>query len=719
MAQYDIIWGKIKYFGWQEFEFVPLNFPNVGQKYPPSYNDWSQVDGSYLDDNLRLWRTAIKRIFFGTYVGESNTSVLMNISDKNGPVVDETLLRYAPGTGWDGSYGRETRYTSTEIIPIGSKVVLLWWDNQYEYYKSTYTAVDKHRVGAEVYDHTGLGHFAIDGTYSEDFRLCLPTQPIGNTLWVLDENDTTARFWVLNSDCSEVIPKTIYDTFNHPNDHDIGDRRPVQIGNNVLLLWERYWQTDDYRERQELVYQIRDINGDIVKPATVLSPALLPDSIDKTDQYEFASILSDSEGKVWISYNHYQTDLLWEYYYVILGTDGNICKGPIETVASRGFNFCDKDGYIWASEAGQFFVLNDDDTIYVAPRQPAYAPSQTVGLIAGSVNTSGYRLYDRWSPQLIEIDVPSGTSSRSMELFSLNLWDNDLNPSDISLMKGAESIWNQSGSFTGKVTVDVTGVLKRGQNILTLTQDDFLGGQVLVTFPYINTDTGDLTGNLITNFADLAIIAQFWLEDEPSVDIAPLNEGDGINNFLDFSIVAKHWLEDNRPTVLISGQSLDTNPGWSTEGEWAFGQPLEGGGSHGNPDPNSGYSGSNVYGVNLSGDYTVAVGGPYHLTAGPFDCNNFQNVHLKFVRWLNTDTPTYIASKIEASNNGTDWDVVWEHTASSDITDENWQIKEYDISSIADDQQTVYLRWSYQILSAQAYSYSGWNIDDIQLWGIR
>ena len=48
------------------------------------------------------------------------------------------------------------------------------------------------------------------------------------------------------------------------------------------------------------------------------------------------------------------------------------------------------------------------------------------------------------------------------------------------------------------------------------------------------------------------------------------------------------------------------------------------------------------------------------------------------------------------------------------ITDSDWQQVEYDISNVADNQPTVYIRWSYQILPA-ANPYSGWNIDDIQL----
>jgi hypothetical protein len=163
---------------------------------------------------------------------------------------------------------------------------------------------------------------------------------------------------------------------------------------------------------------------------------------------------------------------------------------------------------------------------------------------------------------------------------------------------------------------------------------------------------------------------------------------------------------------------LDTDPNWPLDGEWAFGQPMgNGGDSYGSPDPNSRQTGNNVYGVNLSGDYTVSVGGPYYLTAGPFDCTGYNNILLRFSRWLNTDAPAYAGSKIEASNNGSDWTPVWEHTGPSGITDSSWQPVEYDMSSVADNRQTVYIRWSYQIIDSHARAYSGWNVDDIELWG--
>jgi len=184
----------------------------------------------------------------------------------------------------------------------------------------------------------------------------------------------------------------------------------------------------------------------------------------------------------------------------------------------------------------------------------------------------------------------------------------------------------------------------------------------------------------------------------------------------DFAVVAQNWLSQSR--CIIYSFPLNSVKNWTTEGQWEFGQPTGSGGiSLGYPDPYSGYTGVNVYGVNLDGDYTVAIGGPYYLTAGPFDCSGFHDMKLRFARWLNTDSSSYVQNKIQASNDGATWQTVWEST--TEVTDSSWQIVEYDVSEIADNQLTVYFRWSYEIVAVRAYLCSGWNIDDIELSGMQ
>ncbi|MCJ7779182.1 MAG: hypothetical protein MUP16_12835, partial [Sedimentisphaerales bacterium] len=55
--------------------------------------------------------------------------------------------------------------------------------------------------------------------------------------------------------------------------------------------------------------------------------------------------------------------------------------------------------------------------------------------------------------------------------------------------------------------------------------------------------TGDFNDDRRVDFEDLGIMAQYWLQDEPLVDIAPLPTGDDIANMQDFAIFAGNWLK--------------------------------------------------------------------------------------------------------------------------------------------------------------------------------
>lgn len=243
-----------------------------------------------------------------------------------------------------------------------------------------------------------------------------------------------------------------------------------------------------------------------------------------------------------------------------------------------------------------------------------------------------------------------------------------------------------------------------------------INSNINITFDTNPTPSaGDCNGDCRVNLPDLALMASNWLKVDCGICNGADQTGDGSVLTDDLAVVAENWL--NRNFFKFYENNLDNNPNWVTEGQWEFGQPSgSGGDSYGNPDPDNGFTGSSVYGVNLNGDYDTISGGPHSLTAGPFDCTYLDNVKLKFARWLNADESAYVNSFVEGSNDGETWELIWEYNDRSALTDNAWQVVEYDISSIADGQETVYIRWGYEVLD-YAYPYSGWNIDDVELWG--
>jgi len=161
--------------------------------------------------------------------------------------------------------------------------------------------------------------------------------------------------------------------------------------------------------------------------------------------------------------------------------------------------------------------------------------------------------------------------------------------------------------------------------------------------------------------------------------------------------------------------NMDDDPGWSTEGLWAFGQPTGGGGQYGGPDPTSGHTGANVYGYNLNGDYEDNLP-ERHLTSTAVNCLNLTQVQLKFWRWLGVEQPIYDHAYLRVSNDGVNWTQVW--TNDAEVTDGSWSLQEFDISDVADNQPTVYLRWTMGTTDG-GWRYCGWNIDDVEIWGVE
>jgi len=167
---------------------------------------------------------------------------------------------------------------------------------------------------------------------------------------------------------------------------------------------------------------------------------------------------------------------------------------------------------------------------------------------------------------------------------------------------------------------------------------------------------------------------------------------------------------------MIYNFDMSNDPDWDMQGQWAYGAPSGTGGTdHGNSDPSSGATGNNVIGYNLNGDYANNLS-ETHLTTLPIDCSDLSAVSLKFQRYLNVEQPSYDHAYVKISTDGTSFTTIWENTA--EVTDSSWNQQEFDISSMADGASTLYVRWTMGTTDG-SWVYSGWNIDDVQIWGLN
>ena len=165
-----------------------------------------------------------------------------------------------------------------------------------------------------------------------------------------------------------------------------------------------------------------------------------------------------------------------------------------------------------------------------------------------------------------------------------------------------------------------------------------------------------------------------------------------------------------RTNGLVWQEFFNSDPGWKTEGQWAFGVPG------GAPDPAAGYTGKDVYGYNLSGDYSNNIPSTYYLTGPVFDCSRYEKVTLYFARWLGVERSLSDHASVEVSSDQSHWTTIWSNPADAAIQDFAWVNVSYDISAVADRKPAVSLRWGMGPTDG-SWTFAGWNIDDVEVFG--
>jgi hypothetical protein len=80
---------------------------------------------------------------------------------------------------------------------------------------------------------------------------------------------------------------------------------------------------------------------------------------------------------------------------------------------------------------------------------------------------------------------------------------------------------------------------------------------------------------------------------------------------------------------------------------------------------------------------------------------------------------SYDHAKFQVSTNGMSWTTVWENASGwgNSLDESAWTQHAYDISAYADEHPTVYLRWVMGTTDGSV-QYHGWNLDDIEVWGV-
>ncbi len=291
--------------------------------------------------------------------------------------------------------------------------------------------------------------------------------------------------------------------------------------------------------------------------------------------------------------------------------------------------------------------------------------------------------------------------------------NSDGNTPELHIIYGGEPVVAVIELSTNNVSVP-----EGSTNTFNVRLDRFVSTPQTVTVARVIGGDDDLT---VTGGTPLVFNSTTW-SNWQTVTLSAALDLDSLNGSATFRCSASGMLavdveateqDSNVPSPFFS-EPMDSDPGWATSGQWAFGVPTGLGGEYGSPDPTAGYTSTNVYGYNLSGDYENSITVTNWLTTSVIDCSNYTNVTLAFQRWLGVESPSYDHAHLEVSTDGANWSSLWQNTARMDAG--SWEAMEYNLSTTADEQSTVYLRWGIGVTDS-SWQFCGWNIDDITLTG--
>ena len=248
------------------------------------------------------------------------------------------------------------------------------------------------------------------------------------------------------------------------------------------------------------------------------------------------------------------------------------------------------------------------------------------------------------------------------------------------------------GKYEGTIDISATnspGILEVTHgDLITATYNDADDG----TGPAVVTDTATVDGQV----APPSSLTVEWFATSVQEAYFEDFEGDGSPTFAELG-----W----DPTGGSSDWELDTPQG--------LGSPA---------DPNSAFSGSYAIGNDMTGlglvpgEYESSLAANTNYIVSPvIDCTGYTSCELEFMRFLGIESSTFDHASIQVSNDGVGWTVIWDFSGAS-FTDSDWTLVNYDISAVADNEATVYIRFDMGPTDSSV-EYPGWNIDDLIVQG--
>ena len=579
-AEYLVQWGRDVHLGWGEQHTVPYQATGPGEQ---SIGSYLTTTGKHLE-----MRTS-RRAMVPPNATTNNASVELHIYDTSlGSTRIETIEYEAADYYMDGGSGNYYG-TSWEYAPCGpgfverdTEIWVFWRRMQY-----TYNSNGDHwgngfalrRFDKETMSPIGSAVHSPLTSGDSYYAIVAATD---GSVWVVGEAGDVLVYSKVNS-AGQIVAhrQTLATHIGGLTDPYFNGGSPVSMpGGKVAFFYERYWDASstNSKSRSQVYIKVLNPDGSLFLDETALSPAPADPEIRSNDDRSFLGMAKvDQEGKVWVAVQTGGASGT-HYYYSIFNEDGTLFKSMIETPAARFFQFVDADGFVWTTEGSELFMLNADDTVAGGPYAgSSLTPNQAYEPGAASVGRDSYRLFDRWSTQVVPVDVGEGTHVGQMELVDVDKFGQGAHVQGLDVFTVGSSVVSIPGTVPAVSDVDVSGVLDVGLNGLMFSQTGLLGGEMLVSFvPDFSSNPADISvwdGNneLIDGQGtsiDLGTVQQGSIG--PSRTFTIRNDGEEpLTLSLPFADLSHFIVGEPGQTTLNTGESTTFTVTLSTDAAWA------------------------------------------------------------------------------------------------------------------------------------------------------
>ncbi|OWY70602.1 hypothetical protein B7486_13365 [cyanobacterium TDX16] len=518
LMSYEIQWGKLVHTGWEEARPVPALTTTHCSSSPPPFDSYvaQRPVSQYLDELERYYRAEIKSLYPVPGCNSTTPDAYFYLRDLSPgqSFARLTEIAYYPSS-WSLAPNGQEYYGSAYYLDDGapnflespSDVMVLWINTVYSYNGSGGGTNSRgfawQRFSKSTFapiGNTSTVPVIEDDSYGTSNRAARSADGV---TWIIGESAAEGLFYSRLSETGQLLDhRTIWAT--HPGglvnpDWYLSQRICIGRDGKIWLFYGRQWNASSTstRRRAETYCKILNPDGSVFAQEFRVSPQVVGETENYHDRCRISSgPLVGRDGKIWIVIRR-ETNGVNTYSYSIFDSNG----APFANLVFlgdvwRSFNHIDSDGFVWTTDnlpaGSQVFVRSENDTVVAGPLSSnTIIPNQSAGIRSASVGGDGYRIFDRWSTDILIVDVPPTLNTDKLEVLDVDKFEQGTHATNLEISNAGNVVASIAGTVPPQTILTLSDPLIGGFNALSIVEDSLLGGELLLSFPADADADGD------------------------------------------------------------------------------------------------------------------------------------------------------------------------------------------------------------------------------------